>query len=1707
MEYKVKSDYTILRKRRQRIEDGSDIFENNLMTISQMDDLFASDQSIVPTNGSNFRFSVRTGWNETKKHARRGWVLNPDGEEQWTLGNTSGSSVSEETLIRIKPDYSSLRDFAYYGSAVKMVQAAVTDVVLHFPAEMYFSEDEFFLDKNYYLIHNGYGINADTMFQNDMEVDNPLRYLCLSSGNYDYYENGVMVESGVGFDVKSEKNDCPSKGAIIATATVITSTDKIEIFTYQKDSDKWLIYKKGNGNEGKSIRPCKEAIDNFFNEIDDFEYVLLNRATSPVYRATFETPYETDYGNYYSMQDYIWPSFNDWNPDVETVAYSKYVSDLVQLATFHDQYDSDNLWRMNTHEAIKNLDWTFFRENGDSLEDLSEIDSSKVEAMIQIYGRNFDGVKRYTDNIKNTANISYNQKNNIPDYHLTDIAELAGWEVLLPNATAQTDTYSETGYNGRSKGWNESEANSAFVRNLKLNARYLNSLKGTRYGLHAVLGLLGLHRDEYTINEKIAIAKGKGNYCDFLSLYDKNNAYGESMATSAATEYTDWPLTRNIASILLNRYDSEIAVRSTVDESDEYYLNMILGDLSVKTVSVYGSDGNVAFRYCVPWYDNTVKYDGDWYFQSKGGWGKRIAKEINYPELTSASTLNATKSLPMYEESNTYLKFAADLTDLTGFHSYEITEGDVCYVTSLEGIQNSYSKGNKEWQHSEIVAGGEMSHYFILKDFNYSTILGSIDGLNYGWRYIPLEEIRKDKISDEDAFRVIYLETLKEQTEGNNPHNGFGEYDFGEEYKEYIAQPFKYLLDNSGFTMFTEQDIVTGISKYNYDLNGDVIDNKKCWYFSNLQENYTDKGGAEKECCGEMVVGDGEEMGVPNEAFEWQTENNGEYYTIEPSSALKSLPIASTGNIAKKFSETAADSVVNLKNVTIHFNIPEEILGDEEAKKKWKHYINDIVIEYVKQMLPSTTIWEYSIEGDKEEPDFDKIEVSPKTYEFENTGGTITISIISNKPWTASTMIGTLSKTEGNSGASQITLEVGENTDLSKLKELISFTAGTAVTYIEIVQKGADNIIVMPTEYNFTSGGGKMEITIESNKPWAATTTLGRLSKKSGDSGSSKITLTVPENEKEEILNAVVSFTAGKATAEVTITQDAYVAPDSIVVDPTEIAFENMGGSLSIVITANKPWAAVTTLGTLSQDSGDSGETEITLTVPINAEPEELKGTVTFTAGTANANITILQNAAEEILEVIPNDWVFSKNAESADFEIESNTKWFVTDYPSWVTAITPTEGEEEATLTISVDKNDTMVRKTGTIILTTAKGKTAGINVAQRRVRSNIAVSPTSGLAMAEGDTLTLTVTSEDDWTANFEEPISSVVPSTGKEGDTNVTVKVCNNRNMAKRNLTVSFETDGTEADYTVEQAAGYIKFIPSGVTFNSNGGIQTMVVSASTDGYLMETGTTTIANFTMAPNSFVKGQNRITLTASANTQSITKKATIVARASFDDIEAKTTVWQKDLTYAYLVAGSSKVTSITAPLAGLSQAGYTVSANCGWQELLFVDGKQAPVQWAYLEPEEGTGTKAVKVTFDPYRDYETSVSRFPYTARTGVIVLTALDDTGEEVGTNEITVNQVISGKIYAPTVTFGYYESSTKQIYFIVRNNDLNATLTSFEIQGSIMEAGYGSGTIKQSIKPNSQAEVAVQYNGQLNDKGTIDGRDVEDLSVEGYLPKYY
>lgn len=958
---KTKANYTF-KKKHLTLDDGY-IFERDYMTTSK--------------NGkSNFKFVRNDSPYLQRKHNIS------------SIESDSGENISnEDNSVILNPDYESLRDFAYYGSALELVRSSIDDIIMRYPASVIVSSNK--IAEGEFEVYNDFNIdlfsNLDDIPGIFEKEDNNRNF----SNNKEKYElviiNGDeekkdIVEDIISVDIEEKLNgkEFNNKCENIKAEFTCKINGKIT-FTkkFNSNYNDWVI---SATVPGSIIRPKKEIYDNVMKSFNGLQKILLNDKTFPKFKATFDTPIITDSGFNVVKRDYIWPSKSGIMPTIEGMGFKNYVSDLIKLAEYYDEYESDNAWRMLTHESIKNLDWSFIRKDKNNDEENINIDTTRISSIIRLWGRQYDEIKQYIDGIRAVNNISYNGKNNIPSALLSKSLENSGWEAKNISPTFDDSKVTRNIFPTESYGKNHIEINNLFLKILKLNSRSILSKKGTRAGLEELLAIFGFSQGEYEINEYVYVAMPK----------NEDNTYPKFDDVKECNKFRDG-------------FDFK-------NEDD-------LDGLPLKRVVF--KNGEETLDYVIPWFDQNKKYKNNIYFQSKGGWGKEMEKVLKNPitgkersikedDITDGNTffmydetypqmrvINNLKEFNASIKNNTYagqIVYINDISDIYEIYNKlkfedffwaenevfktnialddsflgkyflkkDSTEYFVCERAKDDSPQNELDEtgkyhfikeneyidsrelqlvGTKFYSFNEIdkkwvQTDDNFTHYFILENKSSDHIIGynKIEK-EYGWRNILISEFNDGQESS-GALRVMYIESLKDDNNGNNPHNGFSQYDGGSKYISSFENIFKdedfsILMSskNEGaiqlMNSIKEKDIGFNI-KFLKDENG-----KKAYNFRDtFLRGYTFESGSIFDSNGDYC----------NDA-----NNYNDFFN----------PEETLSNVLKH-DEAAANSIINSKLLEIVFNDNE--YTDENEQKEFKKYVNNVVLFYLKQIIPATAI-------------------------------------------------------------------------------------------------------------------------------------------------------------------------------------------------------------------------------------------------------------------------------------------------------------------------------------------------------------------------------------------------------------------------------------------------------------------------------------------------------------------------------------------------------------------------------------------------------------------------------------------------------------------------------------------------------------------------------------------------------------------------------
>lgn len=1006
----------ILRKKHQSTNLGT-IYERDWPTTNGLNVLrFGAGRRIWYNSGS-FVFTTSNIPTYHKKHK-----LTTETKE-WTWDDCKDA---DGTTNKVQPNFitNDIRDYAYYGSCVELIRATIEEIIADFPGRIIVSNrtaEGYNIDG--YIMTNDFNIDLHHKSVTLGKYDNEMRFMSNSWRKYciktkvdgvTYEENITKFEISEWLgDLKCPKND---EGANVVNIRFTTERvndacaydedNKLTVQNYivrgyKLNGNIYYVYYQGDkDNKGTynappsiSIQPQQEYIDEYFLGLTGFKAQLLRQDTKPYYSNKFKTPIEYNFTWFYPERFYIWPS-DDYCIDISSIAFTTFCDKLGNMGQIFDELWSDNIYRSMTHEAIKNFDWTYSREyyEGDEQDNIDG--GERMQKILRVFGRVFDDIKYYIDNIQLIPNTTYDKIKNAPEALLSDAVALSGIDAtttigsdydinetitsdFLKNYVTKNVSWCAEPYQSMHKKWYQNRnsedvypdiCDNELMRRFTISTKRLMQTKGTQHAIEMIMGFFGFGRDvDYEIEEEAFYTKKLIPYNECINGDGKDT---EKDWTSNTEYPVDWA---NISSTI----KGEVAIEANNAKQNEllYYEDVFSG-VPLRTVLL----GKQNMPYIVPYYDGDVLYDGNLIFQSKGGWGKFI-KDNDTDLLDDCFD---------YQETLSYLHVVGNIGEMLSINGNSLQKYDIYYVVNL----NDYTDYD---QFPPVEENGSMtvSHYFVCMDDSqpdqfsswknivikssskdgetemvdkntFEDFFGDNSCANWYYNIDSLKKIREENgITDEPTedeqkstyeycFKHLkYLEGIFSTNVGNNPHVGYGYYDDGKSFLEYMEKPFKWSIENANFSdlnykniaqMVTFNDIlekdeksgeythrvtdkiqVMGITKdsynnkiYHWNKKDDVNDVEKIWYINTKVLTITNKVDSNFTLIADTLY-------------------TKEYGSITNNEELNSE--ISKGHTLYKDSNLLYKAVLNV-----------------DYKNMYLNYLKGVILPYLMQVIPSTTI-------------------------------------------------------------------------------------------------------------------------------------------------------------------------------------------------------------------------------------------------------------------------------------------------------------------------------------------------------------------------------------------------------------------------------------------------------------------------------------------------------------------------------------------------------------------------------------------------------------------------------------------------------------------------------------------------------------------------------------------------------------------------------
>lgn len=292
---------------------------------------------------------------------------------------------------------------------------------------------------------------------------------------------------------------------------------------------------------------------------------------------------------------------------------------------------------------------------------------------------------------------------------------------------------------------------------------------------------------------------------------------------------------------------------------------------------------------------------------------------------------------------------------------------------------------------------------------------------------------------------------------------------------------------------------------------------------------------------------------------------------------------------------------------------------------------------------------------------------------------------------------------------------------------------------------------------------------------------------------------------------------------------------------PVEVSFDKatleiaaQGGSAEVSLKSNGEWAIAMTEGWVMVSSmSGNGDATLILTVAPNTTGESRSTEITASTKDNTAVLKLTQDVPQHYVEVSPASIICGAVGGEYTVEVSSDIEWEVVT-PQWVNS-SMMNGSNDATLTLTISpiEGDMSESRIGEVVIGKHDLASATVIIEQK-------VSPVLGIEVVPGnldyactgETKTIAVTTEDNWTATVGEEWITLNQNEG-QGNAEISVTVGENPLYEDRQSNIIFATaGGAQVELIIRQEASpdphFLEVSPLVFQFGKEGGEREIHVS---------------------------------------------------------------------------------------------------------------------------------------------------------------------------------------------------------------------------------------------------------------------------------------
>jgi len=475
---------TVKHKVPSQAASGADTFSDNLVGFQITDGSslmtgtnFAIDKVIPEKDSKNFKTSPFSDF------------LTLDKLKQENDAPTTSSKQEKDNLVKFK-DSKNDASRSLFGSLKSRLLVSISRIINKFPAALY-------VDAN-----NQLSSEVNTAFNILYDAHNNITTFSVRKSKL-YNPFDLTLSKPKSFHLPTSDNVYRDIFSSYTKYVVDYNGQTYNILNYIEPNAQNIITIKINGNlfggnteftDSFLIRPNDGVTEEFYNNLDDLEEVLMNRESSPKYKITLKIPVDSNDGSRTVISDAIfyWPvNYDNWNIKIVGIEFDTLIRDLSDNADLIDDYKSNLMVRFLASPQLFEFDTP----------------EQKIQSVFQLYGQSFDRVKRYIDNIAFMRNITYDGIQNLPDILLKNLSNNLGLDTisLFDESTIDQTLYTRSvnQYSGATQGKTFIESEYEFYRRMLVNLAHIYKSKGTKSSINFFLKFLGAPEQLIKIDEYV----------------------------------------------------------------------------------------------------------------------------------------------------------------------------------------------------------------------------------------------------------------------------------------------------------------------------------------------------------------------------------------------------------------------------------------------------------------------------------------------------------------------------------------------------------------------------------------------------------------------------------------------------------------------------------------------------------------------------------------------------------------------------------------------------------------------------------------------------------------------------------------------------------------------------------------------------------------------------------------------------------------------------------------------------------------------------------------------------------------------------------------------------------------------------------------------------------------------------------------------------